>query len=95
MSRTEPLPGVGGYDEAGINSADFSQGLCHEISIEANNADESTNPQTLLSSGYKQILHKDKIAGGASTASVGVLKSSGKLSAAKCVYDCMFRKRKG
>lgn len=89
MIHTEPLPGVGGYDEAGINSADFSQGLCLEISIEANNADGSTNPQSLLSSGYKQILDKDKIAGGASTACVGVLKPSGKLSAAKYVSNTM------
>ncbi|TGZ77403.1 protein serine/threonine phosphatase 2C [Ascodesmis nigricans] len=74
--------GVGGYDEAGINSADFSQGLCSEMSVAAKNTKDCSNPQMILSVGYKQVLHEDKVPGGASTASVGVLRPNGKLAAA-------------
>ncbi|RPB02327.1 protein serine/threonine phosphatase 2C [Choiromyces venosus 120613-1] len=75
--------GVGGYIAAGIDSADFSHTLCERIATAAHQSPtDNINAKYLMSVGYKKILEEDIIAGGASTACVGVAKSDGQLNVA-------------
>ncbi|PUU82183.1 phosphatase 2C-like domain-containing protein [Tuber borchii] len=75
--------GVGGYIESGIDSADFSNTLCERIATAAHQSPtDNINAKYLMSAGYQRILEEDAIAGGASTACVGVAKADGQLNVA-------------
>ncbi|KAG0130999.1 phosphatase 2C-like domain-containing protein [Tuber indicum] len=75
--------GVGGYIESGIDSADFSHTLCERIATAAHQSPtDNIGARYLMSVGYQKILEEDVIAGGASTACVGVAKADGRLNVA-------------
>lgn len=78
--------GVGGWADSGIDSADFSHGLCHAMNYMARDAftlDTSNDPQDLLEQAYDEIVREGKIAGGGSTACVAIGDEDGSLSVAK------------
>ncbi|KAI5850382.1 phosphatase 2C-like domain-containing protein [Morchella snyderi] len=75
--------GVGGYAESGIDSADFSHTFCERMATAAHQATtESVSAKQLIETGYRRILDEDTIAGGASTACVGIAKPDGQLNVA-------------
>ena len=86
--------GVGGWAESGIDSADFSHGLCRYLTASARGADEaseqSLGPQDLLQQGFDAVVADKEIRGGGSTACVAIGKDSGHLEVAK--YDSELRK---
>ena len=75
--------GVGGWADSGIDSADFSHGLCQSLSHIASQSDGSNDPQVLLEQAYDEVVQKGNIVGGGSTACVAVADESGSLSVAK------------
>ncbi|KAI5778503.1 5-azacytidine resistance protein azr1 [Geopyxis carbonaria] len=75
--------GVGGYDDVGIDSSQFSQGLCQSIAQCAEKAHGThLDPVSLMGDGYRRILEESVIPGGASTACVGLFQNTGNLSVA-------------
>lgn len=81
--------GVGGWADSGIDSADFSHGLCKQMSYVANDVltlDKSNEPQDLLDQAYDEIIREGSIAGGGSTACVAIGDENGSLSVAKRVF---------
>ncbi|KAI9662155.1 MAG: hypothetical protein M1831_002851 [Alyxoria varia] len=80
--------GVGGYKDSGIDSADFAHGICKYMKQAAKSFPESggrsdrLNPLQLLQTGYKRICSDRSVAGGGSTACVGVAEPDGVLSVA-------------
>ena len=78
--------GVGGWAESGIDSADFSHGLCEtmaSIASEENPDQKLTGPRHLLDQAYQKISEEGKIAGGGSTACIAVGKDDGNVTVAK------------
>ena len=78
--------GVGGWADSGIDSADFSHGLCQSMSHMAKDAftlETSNDPQDLLEQAYDAIVREGSIAGGGSTACVAMGDQDGSLSVAK------------
>ena len=77
--------GVGGWAESGIDSADFSHGLCESMASFARENTSATrnDPQDLLERAYTEIVNKGDIIGGGSTACVAVADEKGSLSVAK------------
>lgn len=78
--------GVGGWADSGIDSADFSHGLCESMSYMAKDAftsDTSNDPENLLHQSYNKIVDEGTIIGGGSTACVAVGDEDGSLSVAK------------
>ena len=80
--------GIGGWADSGIDSADFSHGLCQSMGRLARDAftsDAVNDPQELLEEAYNEIVEKGDIAGGGSTACVAMGDKDGSLSVAKYV----------
>ena len=78
--------GVGGWADSGIDSAQFSHGLCrHMANIARKTATgkRSIRPRTLLQDAYNEIDQEGKIEGGGSTACVAVGNRDGTLRVAK------------
>ena len=82
--------GVGGWADSGIDSADFSHGLCQSMSHMAKDAftlETSNDPQDLLEQAYNALVKEGNIAGGGSTACVAIGDQDGSLSVAKWVIN--------
>ena len=84
--------GVGGYQDQGIDSADFAHGLCSNMGKVANNfstgkgsESEKLSPLQLLKSGYSKVCSDKTIVGGGSTACLAVANPDGGLEVAKYV----------
>ena len=79
--------GVGGWADQGIDSADFSHGLCAGMSKVAKGLDSSEkkdlSPQSILSNAYEEIVREGSITGGGSTACVAIGDEEGNLKVAK------------
>ncbi len=79
--------GVGGWADQGIDSADFSHGLCRGMAKAARefHSPEKKDlwPQFILRTAYKEIVQEGKIAGGGSTACVATGDEEGNLKVAK------------
>lgn len=79
--------GVGGWADQGIDSADFSHGLCQEmakVTRELHSPDKKDLwPQFILGNAYQEIVREGKIGGGGSTACVATADEEGNLKVAK------------
>ena len=79
--------GVGGWADQGIDSADFSHGLCQgmaKVARELHLPDKKDLwPQHVLSDAYEEIVREGKINGGGSTACVATGDEEGNLKVAK------------
>ena len=79
--------GVGGWADQGIDSADFSHGLCAGMGKVARELHfgekKDLLPQYILSNAYHEIVMEGKIKGGGSTACVAVGDQEGSLKVAK------------
>ena len=84
--------GVGGWSDSGIDSADFSHGLCERMAEIARKTNKSSGwdlkrwnfrAGDLLQKAYNAIVEEKKIRGGGSTACVAVGHSDGALQVAK------------
>ena len=79
--------GVGGWADQGIDSADFSHGLCVGMSKVARAIDSSEkkdlSPQFILGNAYEEIVREGNISGGGSTACVATGDEEGNLKVAK------------
>lgn len=79
--------GVGGWADSGIDSAQFSHGLCEQI-IEAARSTTSEmegklRARELLQKGYNGVVADQTIPGGGSTACVAIGRNDGYLEVAK------------
>lgn len=77
--------GVGGWQEHGIDPADFSHGLCDYMaqkSLSWQEGDDGLTPLKLLQYAYDQTLQDQSILAGGSTGSVGIVDSEGRLRTA-------------
>lgn len=78
--------GVGGWADQGIDSADFSHGLCQgmaRIARELHSPDKKDLwPQYILGNAYQEILREGKIGGGGSTACLATGDEDGNLKVA-------------
>ncbi|MCJ1394887.1 hypothetical protein MMC18_007767 [Xylographa bjoerkii] len=83
--------GVGGWSDSGIDSADFSHGLCERMADIAGEASTSSawelkrgdlKARDLLQKAYNAIVEEKKIRGGGSTACIAVGHSDGALQVA-------------
>lgn len=81
--------GVGGWIDQGIDSADFSHGLCAYMAQSAQTFPEGheepglgLNPQELLQTGYDKCSRDRSIIGGGTTACVAVAEPNGTLRVA-------------
>ena len=75
--------GVGGWDASGVDSAEFSHGLCHHLASTALRSSASQiKPQALLEAGYQLICQDKRVRAGSSTACVGVVAPDGVLRVA-------------
>ena len=88
--------GVGGWADSGIDSADFSHGLCNAMAQVAQEDGDGSGsprrggkegkrmgPRELLDKAYRGVVAEGKIAGGGSTACVAVGRGDGNVSVAK------------
>ena len=79
--------GVGGWADQGIDSADFSHGLCLGMARAAqdlNSPDEKDlQPHVILNDAYQEIVQEGKVQGGGSTACVATGDEEGNLKVAK------------
>lgn len=79
--------GVGGWADQGIDSADFSHGLCQgmaKVAREIYSPDKKDlSPQLILGNAYQEIVREGKIDGGGSTACVATGDEEGNLKVAK------------
>lgn len=87
--------GVGGWSDSGIDSADFSHGLCHAMALVATEDGDGggkrrsgkegkrMGPKELLHKAYTGVVEAEEIAGGGSTACVAVGRGDGNVSVAK------------
>ena len=79
--------GVGGWADQGIDSADFSHGLClgmAKVAGEIHSPEQRNfSPQIILGSAYQEIVREGKIQGGGSTACVATGDKEGNLKVAK------------
>ncbi|MCJ1472624.1 hypothetical protein MMC13_001273 [Lambiella insularis] len=78
--------GVGGWSDSGIDSADFSHGLCERMADVAigtsTHQERILRPRDLLQKAYAALVNEKKIRGGGSTACVAVGSSDGILQVA-------------
>ncbi|KAJ6257770.1 hypothetical protein Dda_7559 [Drechslerella dactyloides] len=74
--------GVGGYSMNGIDSADFSHTLCEDMAEVSYHSEAPMAADMLIEAGYLSACNNPNIAGGGSTACVGVAKPDGMLEAA-------------
>jgi len=82
--------GVGGWQEQGINPADFSHGMCsymaeHALSWPSSNAEtrpDNLHPKHLMHVGYDNTLSDKQIRAGGATACVAVADASGRMRTA-------------
>ena len=79
--------GVGGWSDQGIDSADFSHGLCQEMAKVARETQSPDKkdlwPQFILGNAYQEIVREGQISGGGSTACVATGDEEGNLKVAK------------
>lgn len=79
--------GVGGWADQGIDSANFSHGLCLEMAKVAGELHspekKDLRPQLILSNAYQEIVREGNIKGGGSTACVATGDEEGNLKVAK------------
>ena len=79
--------GVGGWADQGIDSADFSHGLCQgmaKVAREQHSTDKKDLwPQYILDDAYQEIVQAGEISGGGSTACVAIGDEEGNLKVAK------------
>lgn len=80
--------GVGGWQEQGINPADFSHGLAsymanHALNWQADsNSQDNLHPKQLMHIGYDNTLKDDQIRAGGATACVAIADGNGRLKTA-------------
>lgn len=79
--------GVGGWADQGIDSANFSHGLClgmAKVAAELHSPEKKDlQPQLILSNAYQEIVREGSIQGGGSTACVATGDEEGTLKVAK------------
>ena len=79
--------GVGGWADQGIDSANFSHGLCQgmaKVAGDLRSLDrKDLSPQIILGNAYQEIVREGKIDGGGSTACVATGDEEGNLKVAK------------
>lgn len=79
--------GVGGWADQGIDSADFSHGLCQGMAKAARELHSLDGkdlwPVYILNDAYREIVREGKITGGGSTACVAIGDEEGNLKVAK------------
>ena len=79
--------GVGGWADQGIDSANFSHGLClgmAKVAGELHSPEKKDlRPQSILSNAYQEIVREGNIKGGGSTACVATGDEDGNLKVAK------------
>ena len=79
--------GVGGWEDSGVDPADFSHGLCGYIEQRATQVAEeeqsATGPLELLQAGYDDLMADDSVRAGGSTAIVAVGRPDGVVEVAK------------
>ena len=79
--------GVGGWADQGVDSADFSHGLCSAMAKVAGEIHspkkEDFWPQFILGNAYQEIVQEGKIRAGGSTACVATGDEEGNLKVAK------------
>ena len=88
LRRQCQADGVGGWADKGIDSADFSHGICESMADNAARYDlgqQTTrlHARDLLESGYQRIIRDRSLRGGGSTACVGIARNEGTLEVAK------------
>lgn len=81
-----------GWEESGVDPADFAHGLCDYMSMASRdypasfgggqNAPYPLRPLSILEMGYQQVLSEPRIHAGGSTACVGVANTQGELEVA-------------
>ncbi|KAF2099598.1 protein serine/threonine phosphatase 2C, partial [Rhizodiscina lignyota] len=81
------VDGVGGWEESGVDPADFAHGLCDYMASAARTFPEGFNtsearPKDLLEIGYLKVMEDMSIAAGGSTACVATVDSAGHLEVA-------------
>jgi len=93
--------GVGGWADQGIDPSDFSHGLCNRMAEASEgfgknrtNATQGNSlpkdlPRRILQEAFDGISDDDTVQGGGSTACVGVVDWSGKMTAAKYVENAL------
>ncbi|CAL8582632.1 Protein phosphatase 2C 7 [Xanthoria parietina] len=76
--------GVGGWDQSGIDSADFSHALCRNLATTAKDhtGEQKLGARDLLSQAFADVVADKDIVGGGSTACVAVGNSTGHLEVA-------------
>lgn len=86
------VDGVGGWEESGIDPADFSHGLCGYMADAAMHypddfgkagQGQAPRPQDILDLGYSKVMDDASIGGGGSTACIATLSTDGLLHVAK------------
>lgn len=87
--------GVGGWSDSGIDSADFSHGLCNAMALIAvedgdgggkrrsGKEGKRMGPKELLNKAYTSVVEAEEIEGGGSTACVAVGREDGNVTVAK------------
>ena len=79
--------GVGGWADQGIDSANFSHGLCLAMAKAAGEIHspekKDLSPQAILNNAYQEIVREGEIQGGGSTACVATGDEEGNLKVAK------------
>ena len=79
--------GVGGWADQGIDSANFSHGLCLGMAKAAGEIHspekKDLSPQVILNNAYQEIVREGEIQGGGSTACVATGDEEGNLKVAK------------
>ena len=84
------VDGVGGWQDSGVDPANFSHSLCEYMAAScsaklANDAPSRLRPVELLDAGYSGVMADANVHAGGSTACVGVASADGILEIAKYV----------
>lgn len=84
------VDGVGGWEESGVDPADFAHSLCEHMAYGAANfpdhlADISSqlDPVDLLEHGFERVMNDKTVGAGGSTACVGIASADGQITLAK------------
>lgn len=84
------VDGVGGWEESGVDPADFAHSLCEHMAYGAANfpdhlADVSSqlDPVDLLEHGFEGVMNDKTVGAGGSTACVGIASADGQITLAK------------
>jgi protein phosphatase PTC7 len=85
------VDGVGGWEESGVDPADFAHGLCDYMADAARRfgGQRGPKPVELLDEGYEQVMKDESIAAGGCTACIATVTDSGLLSVAKYVFSLL------